>query len=114
MKVALITASSAGLGAAIARAMVSDMKIVLNYSSNESRVKVLIEELLSIASQSNNSNEDQGLPRVVAFRADIGKRLDIENLVSSAIRTYGRLDVVVSNGGWTQIRNFNDLDDNLD
>jgi NAD(P)-dependent dehydrogenase (short-subunit alcohol dehydrogenase family) len=114
MKVALITASSAGLGAAIARAMVFDMKIILNYSSNESRVKVLVEELLSIASQSNNSNEAQGPPRVVAFRADIGKRPDIENLVSSAIRTYGRLDVVVSNGGWTRIRNFNDLDDNLD
>ena len=113
-KVALITASSAGLGAAIARALVSDMNIVLNYFGNESRANTLVEELLRVASPSHktNKNEEQG-PRVVAFRADIGKQSGINDLVASTIRTYGRLDVVVSNGGWTEIRDFNNFDDNL-
>lgn len=114
MKVALITASSAGLGAAIAKAMVSDMRIVLNYSSNASRANALAEELQKTASQHKIEGEDNATPRVVAFRADLGKRSEIEDLVSAAIRTYGRLDVVVSNGGWTRIRNFNDLADNVD
>ena len=35
-------------------------------------------------------------------------------MVQSTIATFGRLDVVASNSGWTRITNFNDLDDNSD
>ncbi|KAJ9603116.1 hypothetical protein H2200_012411 [Cladophialophora chaetospira] len=124
MKVALVTASSAGLGAAIAKVMVFNVRVVINYSSNASRAEALIDELHEVASRSkapgsdcegsDSTNVDSAVPRAVAFRADLGKRSDIEDLVSAAIKTYGRLDVVVSNGGWTRIRKFNDLDDNMD
>ena len=124
MKVALITASSAGLGAAIAKAMVSDMKVVLNYSSNGSRAEELRHQLEEVVSRSQISNVkhddsksasvDFAAPRVVAIRANLGNRSDINDLVSATIKTYGRLDIVVSNGGWTRIRKFNDLDDNVE
>jgi short chain dehydrogenase len=56
--------------------------------------------------------KDQGV-RVISVRADLSKREEIIRLVEEATKEMGRLDVVFSNGGWTMVRNFNDLDDNI-
>jgi NAD(P)-dependent dehydrogenase (short-subunit alcohol dehydrogenase family) len=52
-------------------------------------------------------------PRFIAIRADLSVREDIVYLVEEAIKTMGKLDVVFSNGGWTAIRDFGDLEDNV-
>jgi len=44
----------------------------------------------------------------------MGKRSDITRLVKETVDTMGRLDVVVSNQGWTKVTNFFDLEDNLE
>ncbi|RMJ17565.1 hypothetical protein CDV36_002745 [Fusarium kuroshium] len=66
-KVALVTAASSGLGAAIARMLAVDlgMNVVINFNN-------------------------------------------------AAARFGGRLDIVISNVGWTRMRNFSDLEDNID
>lgn len=128
MKVALVTASSAGLGAAIAKQLATDMRVVINYHSNEERAKSVLAELSNIADncpmggdpiggENNKAGHATGsstAPRFIAIRADLGQRSSITQLVSETIKVMGRLDVVVSNGGWTKIRNFSDLEDNVE
>lgn len=126
MKVALVTASSAGLGAAIAKCLVSDMRVVINYFSSPERADAVLADLRAVVdsrgasdeglNNNNNSNNSKttAIPRVHAIRADSGQRAGVDKLVSETIAVMGRLDVVVSNCGWTKIRNFADLDDNIE
>jgi len=110
-KVALITAGSAGLGAAIAHKLASaGMRLVINYSSNESRATSLIQELRSTyVSSSSSSTEDS--QSYIAIKADVGSRPDITRLVSETVAAMGQLDVVVSNAGWTRFTHFTELDE---
>lgn len=110
-KVALVTAGSAGLGAAIARTLARDahMRIVINYSSNSDRANSLIQDLQKLTPANH-----EGKNRFIAIKADMGKKDEIRRLVDEAHAAMGRLDVVVSNAGWTKMRNFMDLDDGVD
>ncbi|KAK4947526.1 hypothetical protein LTR10_013471 [Elasticomyces elasticus] len=121
MKVALVTASSAGLGATIAKHLVQHMRVVINYSSTPDRANVVLAELSSLIQYHGGGDEtSQGAdgtnspPRSHAIRADLSQRSEIQRLVSETVAVMGRLDVVVSNGGWTKIRKFSDLDDNVE
>lgn len=106
-KVALITASSAGLGAAIAKALASDMRVVINYSSSRQRAESVLRELEQISPSHAEGK------RHLALQADVSKRLEIVRLVDETVAAMGRLDVVVSNVGWTRLADFNDLDANV-
>ncbi|KAF4630335.1 hypothetical protein G7Y89_g7796 [Cudoniella acicularis] len=108
--VALITAGSAGLGAATARLFVSHgFRVVINYASNSTRAEELVQELQSLSS----IEVVEGKKNIAAIRGDISKRADIIDLVQSTVLDMGRLDVVFSNAGWTKICDFMDLDDNV-
>lgn len=107
-KVALVTAGSAGLGAAVARALASEsMRVVVNYSANHERATGLVK---SLSQSSPPAVRDQKRERFVAIKADLESRTDIVRLVEETVATMGQLDVVVSNGGWTKFSNFADLD----
>lgn len=106
-KVALVTAGSAGLGAAVARALASEsMRVVINYSANYERANNLVEDLSRSFPVSANDHEK----RFTTIKADLEKRADIVRLVEETVNTMGRVDVVISNGGWTKFSNFADLD----
>ena len=106
-KVALVTAGSAGLGAAVVRALASEsMRIVVNYSANYERANDLVEDLSRSFPASAKDHEN----RFTTIKADLEKRAEIIRLVEETFATMGRLDVVVSNGGWTKFSNFADLD----
>ncbi|KAG0644957.1 putative oxidoreductase 1 [Hyphodiscus hymeniophilus] len=109
-KVALITAGSAGLGAAIASKLAAaQMRIVINYASNSARATELVKSLSDALPPTETTSE----PRFIAIQADLAKRADIVRLVEESVRAMGRLDVVVSNGGWTRFSNFNNLDEGV-
>lgn len=112
LKVALVTASSAGLGAAIAKALATEMRVVINYHSNADAANTVLEDLAHIAGTPGRQSEISD-PRFLAIKADMSKRSEIQRLVSETVEKMGRLDVVVSNAGWTRMTNFMDLDDNL-
>ena len=124
MKVALVTASSAGLGAAISKHLVQHMRVVINYASTPDRASAVLAELSHIVEQCDHqrkenepvddSNSSKSPPRMYAIRADLSQRTGIQQLVSETVAVMGRLDVVVSNGGWTKLRNFADLSDNIE
>ncbi|KAK0630020.1 hypothetical protein B0T17DRAFT_589640 [Bombardia bombarda] len=109
--VALITAGTAGLGAATARLFAKNgFRVVVNYSSNRDRADSLVDELESISTLTKSSEK----PDYQAIQADLSKRDDILRLVSDTVASMGRLDVVFSNGGWTRYRGMAGLDDNVD
>lgn len=113
-QVALVTAGSAGLGACIVKTLARDagMRVVINYSSNTTRADALIKELQSdikTAIPSAPTSDE----RFVAIKADMGDRDSVRRLVDETRRRMGRIDVVVSNAGWTKMRDFLNLDDGL-
>ncbi|KEF52340.1 alcohol dehydrogenase [Exophiala aquamarina CBS 119918] len=111
VKVSLITASSAGLGAAIAKRLAAaNYNVAINYHSSPSKAEAVLEEMEdSIGHSSTNPSG-----RFLAVQADISSVTEIRRLVDEVVSRFGRLDVVVSNGGWTRITNFTNLDDNID
>ncbi|KAF2268598.1 oxidoreductase ucpA [Lojkania enalia] len=108
-KVALITASSAGLGAQIARVFAPDCRVVINYSSNKERAENLLKELSSIP----NLHPSPSTPRFHILQADVSSRSSVESLVRDTIKQMGRLDIVVSNAGWTRMTNFLNIDEGV-
>jgi NAD(P)-dependent dehydrogenase (short-subunit alcohol dehydrogenase family) len=109
--VALVTAGSAGLGAATAKLFASSgMRVVINFASNASRAEELVKDLEKL---SPLPRED-GKKNFAAVRADLTKKEEINQLVAEVTSSMGQLDVVHSNGGWTRIRKFQDLDENVD
>ncbi|KIW53593.1 hypothetical protein PV05_09150 [Exophiala xenobiotica] len=108
-KVALVTGSSAGLGAAIAKALSRDYRIVVNYHSDLSKAQKVVEECTRALEEDGTSMT----PRSHIVKADISVRSDIIKLVEEVMTVMGRLDVVVSNVGWTRIVKFSDLEQNM-
>lgn len=80
---------------------------VINYANNSSRAEDVLKELNNIPS--TVSSEET--PRFHAIKADIGNRDAINSLVQETITTMGRLDVVVSNAGYTRLTNFMNFDE---
>ncbi|KAK4890316.1 hypothetical protein LTR27_010959 [Elasticomyces elasticus] len=109
-KVALITAGTAGLGAQIARVLAPDFRLAINYANNTARGQTLIEELHKIPSTRDQPSQE---PRFSLFQADVGDRPSLQNLVKETVNTFGRLDVVISNAGWTRVTNFANLDEGM-
>jgi NAD(P)-dependent dehydrogenase (short-subunit alcohol dehydrogenase family) len=108
-KVALITASSAGLGAVIVKALAQDYRVVVNYFSHPDKAEAVIRECMAMLPETSSSKE----PRLHTIQADVSKRSDVQKLVEEAVQVMGRLDVVISNAGWTQMVNFYDLEQNV-
>lgn len=116
-KVALVTAASAGLGAAIARVLALEMgmSVTINYSNNVERAAAFVKELGDTVESRHIADTTLPPPVFHAIQADLCKRTEVIRLVEEAIAASGgRLDVVVSNVGWTRMRDFSDLEDGVD
>jgi len=116
-KVALVTAGSAGLGAAICRALhKTGTRVVVNYAGNRERAEALVAELEKESPVTPTSLVHSVAiqrPSAVAIRADATSRKDIQQLVADSIEQMGRVDIVISNVGWTEMREFNDMDQGI-
>ncbi len=90
-KIALVTGSSRGVGRAVALGFAKEgAKLVVNYTSNEKAANEVVEAVGSMGS------------KAVAVKADVAQKSDAENLVATAIDTFGRLDILVNNAGFTR------------
>jgi len=87
-KVALITGSSKGIGAAIAQNLASrGASIVINYSASSSSANAVVASLPPDT-------------KSIAIKADVGSVGDCNRLVSETLSHFGRLDILILNAAW--------------
>ncbi len=85
-KVALVTGASRGVGAAIAKVLAREgASVVVNYFQSQSKADEVVK---SIA---------QAGGKAIALRADVTSEAEVKAMVETAVKTFGRLDVVVNN-----------------
>ena len=90
-KIALVTGSSRGVGRSIALGFAKQgANVVVNYTSNENAANEVVEIIQSMGG------------KAIAVKADVAQKTEVENLVNSAIDTFGRLDILVNNAGFTR------------
>ena len=87
MKTILITGSSRGIGAAIARRCHKDYKVVINYNKSKDEAFKLLYEL-----RENN-------PFVIAVKADVSKESDVKMMFDVAEKNFGHVDILINNAG---------------
>jgi 3-oxoacyl-[acyl-carrier protein] reductase len=85
-KVAIVTGAASGFGAEISRQYVAEGAKVVVADLNEEGAK-------SVAAQLGGS--------AIAVKCDVAKRADIDNLVATAVKQFGTIDIVVNNAGYT-------------
>lgn len=107
-KVALVTASSAGLGAACVKALASHYRVVVNYHSRLEKAQEVVKEAEAVHPLYQSTE-----PRFHTIKADVTVRDEIKGLVQQTVDKMGRLDLVVSNAGWTRLTNFFNLEEQV-
>src|ERR1700744_2664508 len=87
-KVAVVTGASKGIGAGIAKALAAEgASVVVNYASSKAGADAVVSAI----------NAAGG--KAVAVGGDVSKKADAEGIIDAAIKTYGRLDILVNNSG---------------
>lgn len=98
MKTVLITGSSRGIGAAIARRLAKSYKIVINYNKSKEPALALLEELRQIN------------PNVIAVKAELSKEAEVDYLFKTAEANFGHVDILVNNAGRSYLGLIQDMD----
>lgn len=97
-KVVAITGASSGIGRAIAIELARNgFKVVLG-ARNLGPLKKIVNEIADFGG------------KAVFSKVDVRDKLDLILLVETAIRHYGKLDVIVNNAGVTELSRIDELD----
>jgi 3-oxoacyl-[acyl-carrier protein] reductase len=87
-KVAVVTGASQGIGAGIAKSLAAEgASVVVNYVKNKEGAGAVVESI----------NGSGG--KAIAFGADVASPAGAEGIIDTAIRHFGRLDILVNNSG---------------
>ena len=99
-KVAIVTGSATGLGAAVALQLADKgCNIVINYTKSEKEAK----ETLAAC-------QAKGVEAILA-QGDVGEDADCRRIVDETVKKWGRVDVLVNNAGGTKFTNHAELDE---
>ncbi|MEQ8267892.1 MAG: glucose 1-dehydrogenase [Parvibaculum sp.] len=99
-KVAIVTGSATGLGAAVALQLADKgCHVVINYTKSETEAK----ETLAAC-------EAKGVEAILA-QGDVGEDADCRRIVEAAVDKWGHVDVLVNNAGGTKFANHAELDE---
>jgi 3-oxoacyl-[acyl-carrier protein] reductase len=87
-KVAIVTGSSKGIGAAIAKSLAAEgASVVVNYASSKAGADTVVSAITAAGG------------KAVAVAGDVSKIKEAQGIVDTAIKHYGRLDILVNNSG---------------
>ena len=101
-RVAIVTGSSQGIGAAVAERLAADgLAVVINYASNPDPAKALVGKI-----------EDAG-GRAIAVGADVSDPAAVANLFAQAEAAFGGVDVLVNNAGVMKLASVAETSDEL-
>jgi 3-oxoacyl-[acyl-carrier protein] reductase len=99
-RVAIVTGSSKGIGAAIAERLAADgLAVVVNYASGAAPAEALVAKIKDAGGQA------------IAVQADIGDRSGLTGLFDAAEQAFGGVDVLVNNAGTMPLSPIADVDD---
>lgn len=87
-KVAIVTGGNSGIGASIALELAKQgANIVIDYIVHPETTEELEKQIVALGDQA------------IGVKADVSKVSDLQNLVDSAVKQFGRLDIMVNNAG---------------
>jgi glucose 1-dehydrogenase len=87
-KVAIVTGGNSGIGKAIVLALTAEgASVVVDYVSRPEATEELERQIAALGEHS------------IGVEADVSKVEDLQALIDAAVKTYGRLDVMVNNAG---------------
>ena len=98
-KIAIVTGSSAGLGASVAIQLAKKgINVVINYSKNEEEAKKIQKICESYDIET------------LCLKANVSDDKDCKYLVSETIKKFKKIDILVNNAGTTKFANHQKLD----
>ena len=87
-KVAIVTGGNSGIGEAIAKRLAQEgASVVIDYVAHPDDAADLVKDITSAGG------------KAIGVEADVSKPSDIQMLIDSAVREFGRLDIMVNNAG---------------
>lgn len=98
MKTALVTGASRGIGTACAIALAKmGYNIIINYNNSEEKA-IKLGEIIS----------DNYLVDVMTFKADVSDKIQVDEMVKTALERFSKIDVLVNNAGVSLQKLFTD------
>lgn len=89
-KNAIVTGGSIGIGAAIAIALAREgCNVAINYRRHDTEAREVVHKVVQLGGKG------------LAVKADVSSFKDAENMVATAVKEFGRLDILVCNAGIT-------------
>ncbi len=90
-KIALVTGSSRGIGAAIAKELAAQgATVILNHRDSAAQAEAIAAEITVAGGQA------------VVIQADVSNFADAQRLIKETVDRFGRLDILVNNAGTTR------------
>jgi 3-oxoacyl-[acyl-carrier protein] reductase len=90
-KIAVVTGSSRGIGAAIARELAAQgATVVLNHRDSTAQAEAVVADIVAAGGQA------------VAIQADVSSYTEAQRLIKETVERFGHIDILVNNAGTTR------------